>query len=455
MSRSARHLRVAIRCATIVVAVVSSSHVPLIAQAAGLTGVIKDAQGRAVVGALVKVRSESLGLAFMVVSQEQGQYRTPNLPRGNYTVQAFGVDAQGGSSDPIELGGGKPRKVDIALTAPLHIPAPEKRFNDDDYTRLLPEGPAKRVVAGKCAFCHSLLDVVSARKTPEKWRETYERMYDDLYGMRKPIVAQSNEDQEDALVLDYLSKNFGPSNPQDPQVVSQWLLQPGGPSHPNRNVPATLLTGASAKYMSVELSLPPGSMPSGVAVDSHGIAWVTERTTGMLGRLDPNSLTYTRTPSPAGKGNEFRLDAVAIDPQDRIWFVDDSASARFLQFDPKSKEFSTYAMPEYRFPVPDDGWARIGSLRFLNGSVWATGITSQRILRLDPDSRKFLSYSIPRGAAPNGLAVGGDNVPWYAARIANVVVKLEPNTGKQTRHDSPTLRSGLHGLATDADGNLW
>jgi streptogramin lyase len=454
MSRYGRP-QVATLWAILLVALISSSRLPLIAQTTGVTGVIKDAAGHAVAGALVKVRSEPLGLAFMVVSREQGQYSTPNLPRGSYTVQAFGADAQGSSTSPIEIVGGKPRTIDIVLSGPLHVPARQERLNDDDYTKLLPEGPAKRVVAGKCAFCHSLLDVVSARKTPAKWKETYERMYDDLYGMRKPIVAQSNEDQEDTLVLDYLSKNFGPNSPQDPQVVSQWLLQPGGPSHPNRNLPGVLLTGASAKYVSMEFSLASGSMPSGVAVDSHGIAWVTERTSGMLGRFDPNSLTYTRTPSPAGKGPEFRLDAVAVDPQDRIWFVDDGPNARILQFDPKSREFNTYAMPGYRFPVPDEGWARIGSLRFLNGSVWATGITSQRILRLDPDTRRFLSYSVPRGAAPNGLAVGGDDMPWYAARIANVVVKLEPNTGKQTRHDSPTLRSGLQGLAADGDGNLW
>jgi len=420
-----------------------------------VNGVVKDAEGHGVAGALVKVRSDALGLAFTVVSREQGQYRTPSLPRGSYTVQAFGVDAQGSSIEPIEIGGGKTLKVDVVLSVPLPMPAREKRLNDDDYTKLLPEGPAKRVVAGKCSFCHSLLDVVSARKTPEKWKETYERMYDDLYGMRKPIVAQSNEDQEDALVLDYLSKNFGRNTPPNPQVLSQWFLQPGGPAHPNRNLPRALLEGESAKHVSMEFSLASGSMPSGVAVDSQGIAWVTERKTGMVGRLDPGSLTYTRTASPAGISAEFRLDAVAVDPQDQVWFVDDGPNARILRFNPKSREFSTYTMPEYRFPVPDEGWASIGSLRFLNGGVWATGVTSQRILRLDPNTRRFLNYSVPRGAAPEGLAVGGDEMPWYAARIANVVVKLDPNTGKQTRHDSPTLRSGLRGLAADRDGNLW
>ena len=436
-------------------ALISSSRLPLNAQATGVTGVVKDAAGKTVAGALVKVRSEALGLGFMVVSQEQGQYRTPSLPPGTYTVQAFGADSQSGSTDPVQIGSGQQPRMDVVLGVPLQVPAREKRLNDDDLTTLLPEGAAKRVVAGKCAFCHSLLDVASARKTPEKWKETYERMYDDLYGMRKPIVAQSNEDQEDALVLDYLSKNFGPTTPQHPQVVSQWFLQPGGPSHPNRNLPGTLLTGAQAKYVSMEFSLAPGSMPNGVAVDSQGIAWVSESTTGMLGRFDPNSLTYTRTAAPAGKTPTFQLGAVAVDPQDQIWFVDDGPNARILQFNPRSREFNAYALPPYAFPVPDEGWARIASLRFLNGNVWATGVTSQRILRLDPSIRKFINYSVPRGAAPEGLAVGGDDMPWYAARIANVIVKLDANTGRQTRHDSPTLRSGLRGLAADGEGNLW
>src|SRR5262249_18327503 len=152
MSRYGRP-RVAALWAVVVLALISWGRFPLIAQTTGVTGVVKDGGGHAVAGALVKVRSEALGLAFMVVSQEQGQYRIPNLPRGNYTIQAFGVTAQGNSADAVEVGSGKPRVVDIVLSAPLHVPVREKRFNDDDYTKLLPEGPAKRVVAGKCAFC--------------------------------------------------------------------------------------------------------------------------------------------------------------------------------------------------------------------------------------------------------------------------------------------------------------
>ncbi len=44
---------------------------------------------------------------------------------------------------------------------------------------------------------------------------------------------------------------------------------------------------------------------------------------------------------------------------------------------------------------------------------------------------------------------------WYAAEVGNVVVKLDPATGKLTPYDVPTPRSELRGMASDAEGNLW
>ena len=288
-------------------------------------------------------------------------------------------------------------------------------------------------------------------------------MYDDLLGRRQPLwfaikdgePAQGQDAPDLARVLgtvggpliDYLAKNFGPDNPVDPRALPS--------AHPNRNLPATLLKGAEAKYLAMEFSVPSGSGPHDIAVDSQGIAWVSESNTGMLGRFDPSSLTYTRIAAPAGKTPKAELHSIAVDPQDRIWFVDDGPNARILQYDPKSKEFNNYAIPYYPFLVPPSGGARIATLRFSNGNVWATGSTSNRILKLDTATRKFTIYPIPRGAVPYGLAIGGDNTIWYDAEVGNVFVKLDPVTGKLTPTDILTPRSDLRGLAADGEGNLW
>jgi virginiamycin B lyase len=205
----------------------------------------------------------------------------------------------------------------------------------------------------------------------------------------------------------------------------------------------------------MEFSLPPGSVPHDVAVDSHGIVWVSEAIGGTLGRFDPNSLTYTRITPPPGKNSKCELNAVAVDPQGQVWVADDGPNARLLQYDPKSLKFTSYPIPDYPWPVPDSGGARIGTLRFLDGNVWGTRLTAQRILKLTPATGKTVEYPVPRGSAPLGMAVGTDHTIWYTGEVANTIVRLDPTTGQLTDHDAPALRSELKGMAADAAGNLW
>ena len=440
-------------------AIIASSRLPLEAQNTSVTGVVKSAAGEPVSGALVKVSSQEERIEFMVVTQAQGRYSTPNLLPGKYTIQAFGGTHQSPSADPIELRRGRQGKTDVVLSALLQISPREKRMTDAaEYEKLMPvsEDGIQHVIAGICSECHSLEWILSARKTPEKWQETLDRMGVKVIGNRRalsPLVRPQRE-HEDPLMMKYFSKHFTPGVPQDPRVVKQWLLRKGGPSHPNRNLPPTLLTGAAAKYFAMEFSLPAGSAPHDIAVDSQGIAWVSERNPGMLGRFDPNSLAYGRMASPPGAYPEFQLNAVAVDPQDQIWCVDDGPNARILQYDPKSREFNSYPIPEYRWPVPEIGWARIQTLGFLKGQVWAAGKTSDRIIRLDPKTRRFTHYPLPRISVPFGLAISSGMV-WYSAQVGNAVMKLDPSTSRLTPFIVPTLRSGLRGMAADGEGNLW
>ena len=429
--------------------VVMAFSLPLKAQNTSITGVLRNAAGEPVVGGLVKFRSDELNLGFMVVSQEQGRFSTPNLLPGKYTGQAFGGGSQSSPLGPVEVTKGQQGKLDLTLTAPLQIPAQQKRMTDADYEKLMPPSAdgIPHIIADRCKGCHSLQPILSARKSPEKWQETLERMTDKMVDHHRVLSPLGGDDRklrlaEDPFILKYLAKYFGPDTPQDPRVVQGWLVRPGGPSHPNRNLPVALLKGDAVKYIAMEYSLPSGSAPRGIAVDSQGNAWVTERNSGMFGRFDPSSLTYTRIAPPPGKDAKLRLDAVAVDPDDRVWFVDDGPNARVLQFDPKTRGFKSYPIPEFDYPVPDTGWARIATLRFSDGKVWASGMTSDRILRLDPVTGEFVDYSVPRGSVPFGMAVTADKAIWYAAKIANTIVRLDPVTGLlRAQHAMPPDRS--------------
>jgi streptogramin lyase len=429
-----------------------------VTQTASVTGFVKSAAGQPVAGALVKIKSDSL--AFTMVSAGDGRYTSPRLPAGKYQVQVFGGSNQG-AAGPIDITTGQ-ANADVALNAPLQVPPIPKRLTDEDYAKLMPASePAeiKEIAISDCKECHTLQWTVTARKSKEKWEETVNRMYHDLLGRRMPLWFALKDDEfvggkRFGLLIDYLAKNFGAQTPVDAKAVEPWVV-PGAAAHPARNLPTALLSGAAAKYISMEYSLPADSMPNDIAVDSQGAAWVSERNTGMLGRFDPESLTYTRVMAPAGKDPKFQLNAVAVDPQDQVWFVDDGPNARILQFNPKSKEFTSYPIPEYRWAVPDAGRSRIAALRFSNGNVWGSRLTAQKILKLDPKTKKIVEYPIPRGSDPFGLAVTSKDIVWFAAEVGNVVVRLDSNSGELSPHDVPTDRSDLHGMGMDAEGNLW
>ena len=441
-----------------VIALVAIGALPLKAQTTGVAGIVKNAAGQPVAGALVKIKSESL--AFTVVSQGDGRYTSPNLPTGKYQVEAFGGSNQGAAA--VDVAGGKRANADVTLNAPLQIPAIGKRLNDDDYAKMMPASePAeiKEIAISDCKECHSLQWTLTARKSKEKWEETVNRMYHDLLGRRMPLWFALKDDEfvggkRFDLLIGYLTKNFGAQTPVDAKAVEPWSA-PGSATHPNRNLPTAPLSGAAGKYIAMEFSLSADSMPSDVAVDSQGNAWVTERNTGMLGRFDASAQTYTRVQVPEGKTPKFQLNAVAVDPQDQVWFADDGANARILQFNPKSKEFTSYPIPEYRWAVPDVGSARIAALRFSNGNVWASRLTAQKVLKLDPRTKKVVEFPIPRGSDPYGLAVTTKDVVWVAEEVGNVVARLDTQTGELVPHDVPTDRSDLHGMAMDANGDLW
>ena len=67
----------------------------------------------------------------------------------------------------------------------------------------LPEGEGKEIVAGKCTICHSLDRIVDTHATAAGWE-----------GIVKEMVSEGAplENDEIPVVVNYLAKNFGPTN---------------------------------------------------------------------------------------------------------------------------------------------------------------------------------------------------------------------------------------------------
>jgi len=316
--------------ATMALAVLISTQATLEAQDTTISGVVKDSAGQPVSGALVRVRNAEKNLSFLVVSQEQGRYATPNLLPGSYRVTSFGGGFQGRGT--VEAASGRAASLDLSLSEPQPASAPRQRMLQADYERMLPDGDAKQIILSRCNVCHGLGVVAMNRGTREEWDETVDLMKFYMEERRIPFT-----DQDKAAVVDYASTHFGSSASRNRGARGE---------DPNKHLPRTLLGGAAAKFAAMEFALTPGAGSHDIAVDSQGNGWVSERGNNLasISKFDPVALTYTRIPPPPGKVQP-RPSGITVDPKDMIWAIDNSPNNRMIAYDTRNREFSTFDIP--------------------------------------------------------------------------------------------------------------
>jgi virginiamycin B lyase len=84
--------------------------------------------------------------------------------------------------------------------------------------------------------------------------------------------------------------------------------------------------------------LPEGARPRRIGLTSDDTVWYVDYARGFLGRLDPESREVREFPMPGGEGS--RPYGMAVDGDDRIWFVETGPKPnRFVGFDPENEDF--------------------------------------------------------------------------------------------------------------------
>ena len=410
-------------------------------------GVVNDASGKPVVGALVRVKNAERRLTFMVPSQDGGRYEIKDLPVGQYTVQGIGGNFQSVVSAPVSVAANAAAKADVALTAargallppawPQRIPEAQAEKASKDFNDL-PAGENKMLVAQSCTPCHDVQRIMVKRTSENEWSHIVARMRTRMAAANQPVV----NDEDTKKIVAYLSASFKPIQSYDP----------------NSRLPTDLLQGKALKYRAVTYDLADHfAEPHDVASDPQGNAWVGERA-GRVGRFDPRTLEFVEFKTPPGPAAEDRqsLGNPQIDSHGIMW-VPDGPNNRWLAFDTKTEKFTAYAWPRGMA-----GGAGGNSMALHpNGTIWATG-ANKEVRMLDPQSVTFKAYPSPSAKsspAPGayGLAVAGDGSVWWAEDEADKMARVDPATGQVEEFKIPDV--GGHAfprrMNSDANGDLW
>jgi virginiamycin B lyase len=156
-------------------------------------------------------------------------------------------------------------------------------------------------------------------------------------------------------------------------------------------------------------------------------------------------------PTAKGQFDEYAMlektdipTALAIAPDDTVWFTMDSANAFGRLRDGKMERIVTGK----RNNVEPIGLGVDG-----NGVVWYTDALDQAIASLSPDGKRS-AFPLDTPIARLGrLAVAPDGAIWFAESTAYSITRLED--GKLARHEIKNVRGGPYGVSVDAKGNVW
>jgi virginiamycin B lyase len=406
-------------------------------------GVVNDAAGQPVAGAMVKLTNADRHLTFMVVSQDQGRFEANDLPSGQYVVQGIGGGFESNKSSPVTVAGGKSERVALALAnkqGAILAPSWPQRLPEEQIRGVslnLPAGDGQSLVEARCTTCHDLQRIVVKRTTKPDWEHVIDRMRGNMVTANIPDI--SNDDA--AKIADYLTASFKTDQPADP----------------NSRLPRELLKGQSARYRAVTYDLVNHyAEPHDVASDPTGNAWVAERA-GKLGSFSPKTYEFTEVSPPPGPAapNRQRLGNPQIDSRGILW-VSDGPNGRWLSYDTKYDKFSSFQWPKGHgnaggnsMAIAPDGW------------IYATGL-GKEVRALNPATAEFKFFESPSAKGKvepgaYGLTVAGDGSVWWAEDNIDKMGRIDPVTGAIEEYTIPYTEGHAfpRRMNVDGHGDIW
>ncbi len=153
-----------------------------------------------------------------------------------------------------------------------------------------------------------------------------------------------------------------------------------------------------------------GVRPYGIKMDSNGDAWIALFGSHMLGRLDLETMEMETYESPRP---EARLRRLVVDSEDKVWYVDHSGG-KLGRLDPATGEFTEWDNPS------GDGARPYGVAIDADDRIWfvETGVEPNKFVGFDARTERYISSTdVPSGGGTirHMYYDRGNNVVWFGA----------------------------------------
>jgi virginiamycin B lyase len=446
---------------------------------ASITGTVKGIDGAPFQGAFVEAQNSKTKINVIVLSDDQGHYRIPDLGPGDYRVQIKAVGYRADPRNAVSLTADQDASLDFALQKGV------VRWNEiSQYQarQLFPPAKGKDLIFSQCNICHQFQSrMASVTRDVDGWRDRVAYMREAMHFSIFLGAYFSDKDAED--VATYLASLFGPDS----------VLPKSAADMPGYKETVRPFSNEAMNIVYVEYDMPgPSRMPFSAAPDKNGYlwipdfgvadkitrldpktgemkdfptpqtgtasvhsavpapdgsVWITEQGPNKLGRWDPVTQKITEYQDSFLPGKEGIEDGgskhtVRLDPSGRAWASGDPLT----QFDPETGKFTHFEETKRTYDVKPDK----------NGDVWFTSPSSNKIGKVDGKTMKVSQWSVPTvGAYPRRMEIGPDGMIYSGEFRGGKMLQFNPKTQTFKEFPLPGPDPTPYAMGFDADGYLW
>jgi streptogramin lyase len=418
-----------------------------------LQGLVTDAGGKPVAGALVKATSAESIRSTSRYTGADGRYEL-TVPSGRYNVvtSATGFRTATQSKDAAA-----PGPLNFSLTPNWDV----MQLTGADVDRLIPDDPHTNLLKSTCINCHAL-DVMLRRRgyTAAQWRAYVETPMAQRIGRGKFNASEA----EWKVITAELERWFGPNG--------QYFGPKATPPTPDQ-LQRPKLAAEVSKASFQEFRLPnPRSMPHSLTVDANGQVWLAgwDSATNAVLRFDPAAEKFHTYPVPTA-------NAVPHTPcttrDGRVWMALNARGvAKIAMIDPKTDKLT-----EINWSAKMPGTHNCQEDR--DGNLWfaSLGESDEGFYVYNPKTSQFRSYkyqlpaAYPAGSKALRDHAEGDPMPavraglydvrvdsqgkgWGVTYSMGMIVSVDPRTGDTKEYFAPETPH-IRGMLVDSHDNIW
>lgn len=409
-----------------VVAVLATCGAAGDANAATLSGVVRDGAGAPVPGVFVSAKQPDRRMTVTVVSDRQGRYRLRGLFPEAHTLRAAKIGFGSATAEVALTEKGATWDVALGPTDDLASQLPGNL-----WLAALPESDFKARFITACTICHDGgSKMVRGPRDHDQWLNVIRTMREavDIYN-----VIPDFDDQELAAWL--VAQKFG----HEPADIT--VPDPG--SDATAGVVITEYDVGDAATWAHDMALEPAT----------GAAWVGDYVNDNLIRIEPRTGAQTVYRLPVEGGGMHTLH---FDRSGYLW-ITLQLKDMVARFDPADGSFRLYdgfqkGSLVHSFAYDQYGLIQTGG----DGRMWLSEFGANALAALDPESGAVTEYLLPAGKGhPYGIALDSKGRVWYTKYGGNTLGMLDPKTGEVIEKQMPRPHSGPHRMDIDLDDRLW